>query len=98
MEIDNDGVKVAASQAISAMCGNLASKRALGLQGKWGGKGCTENLCFSFYKVHITILETAMVYLKVHVYNYFFQRDSPASAVAKQWQWRGKRSCSDSIS
>ncbi|KAM6412494.1 LOW QUALITY PROTEIN: armadillo repeat-containing protein 3 [Pluvialis apricaria] len=33
LEIDNDGVKVAASQAISAMCGNLASKRALGLQG-----------------------------------------------------------------
>ncbi|KAM6087921.1 armadillo repeat-containing protein 3 [Chlamydotis macqueenii] len=31
--IDNDGVKVAASQAISAMCENLASKRAFGLQG-----------------------------------------------------------------
>ncbi|NXE81076.1 ARMC3 protein, partial [Cochlearius cochlearius] len=30
---DNDGVKVAASQAISAMCENLASKRAFGLQG-----------------------------------------------------------------
>ncbi|NXD81752.1 ARMC3 protein, partial [Halcyon senegalensis] len=33
LEIDNDGVKVAASQAISAMCENLASKRACGLQG-----------------------------------------------------------------
>uniref|UniRef100_A0A8C8BM15 Armadillo repeat containing 3 n=1 Tax=Otus sunia TaxID=257818 RepID=A0A8C8BM15_9STRI len=33
LEIDNDGVKVAASQAISAMCENLASKRAFGLQG-----------------------------------------------------------------
>ncbi|KGL95034.1 Armadillo repeat-containing protein 3 [Charadrius vociferus] len=33
LEIDNDGVKVAASQAISAMCGNSASRRALGLQG-----------------------------------------------------------------
>lgn len=34
LEIDDDGVKVAASQAISAMCENLASKRAFGLQGK----------------------------------------------------------------
>ncbi|KAM6277521.1 armadillo repeat-containing protein 3 isoform 4-T7 [Spheniscus humboldti] len=33
LEIDNDGIKVAASQAISAMCENLASKRAFGLQG-----------------------------------------------------------------
>ncbi|KFV12650.1 Armadillo repeat-containing protein 3, partial [Pterocles gutturalis] len=33
LEIDNDGVKIAASQAISAMCENLASKRAFGLQG-----------------------------------------------------------------
>ncbi|XP_054672045.1 armadillo repeat-containing protein 3 isoform X2 [Grus americana] len=33
LEIDNDGVKVAASQAISAMCENLASKRVFGLQG-----------------------------------------------------------------
>ncbi|KAM6101254.1 armadillo repeat-containing protein 3 isoform 3-T3 [Theristicus caerulescens] len=33
LETDNDGVKVAASQAISAMCENLASKRAFGLQG-----------------------------------------------------------------
>ncbi|NWH57435.1 ARMC3 protein, partial [Geococcyx californianus] len=33
LEIDNDGVKVAASQAISVMCENLASKRAFGLQG-----------------------------------------------------------------
>ncbi|XP_035175254.1 armadillo repeat-containing protein 3 isoform X5 [Oxyura jamaicensis] len=33
LEIDNDGVKVAASQAISAMCENLSSKRAFGLQG-----------------------------------------------------------------
>ncbi|XP_010152675.1 PREDICTED: armadillo repeat-containing protein 3 isoform X2 [Eurypyga helias] len=33
LEIDNDGLKVAASQAISAMCENLASKRAFGLQG-----------------------------------------------------------------
>ncbi|NXF63615.1 ARMC3 protein, partial [Ciccaba nigrolineata] len=33
LEIDNDGVKVAASQAISAMCENLASKCAFGLQG-----------------------------------------------------------------
>ncbi|CAM9232547.1 unnamed protein product [Bubo scandiacus] len=33
LEVDNDGVKVAASQAISAMCENLASKRAFGLQG-----------------------------------------------------------------
>ncbi|KFV06115.1 Armadillo repeat-containing protein 3 [Tauraco erythrolophus] len=33
LEIDSDGVKVAASQAISAMCENLASKRAFGLQG-----------------------------------------------------------------
>ncbi|NXT73941.1 ARMC3 protein, partial [Zapornia atra] len=33
LEIDNDGVKVAASQAISAMCENLASKKAFGLQG-----------------------------------------------------------------
>ncbi|XP_004939292.2 armadillo repeat-containing protein 3 isoform X1 [Gallus gallus] len=33
LEIDDDGVKVAASQAISAMCENLASKRAFGLQG-----------------------------------------------------------------
>uniref|UniRef100_A0A8B9IYK3 Armadillo repeat-containing protein 3 n=1 Tax=Amazona collaria TaxID=241587 RepID=A0A8B9IYK3_9PSIT len=33
LETDNDGVKVAASQAISAMCANLASKRAFGLQG-----------------------------------------------------------------
>ncbi|XP_074705019.1 armadillo repeat-containing protein 3 [Strix aluco] len=33
LEMDNDGVKVAASQAISAMCENLASKRAFGLQG-----------------------------------------------------------------
>ncbi|XP_065484149.1 armadillo repeat-containing protein 3 isoform X3 [Caloenas nicobarica] len=33
LEIDNDGVKVAASQAISAMCENSASKRAFGLQG-----------------------------------------------------------------
>lgn len=98
LKIDNDGVKVAASQAISAMCENSASKRAFGLQGKWGGKGWTENLCFSFYKEHIIILQIAIVYLKVHVYNYFFQRDSPASTVAKQWQWKGKRSCSDSIS
>nr|XP_025961607.1 armadillo repeat-containing protein 3 isoform X3 [Dromaius novaehollandiae] len=30
---DNDGVKAAASQAISAMCENLASKRAFGPQG-----------------------------------------------------------------
>lgn len=34
LEIDNDGVKVAASQAISAMCENLSSKRVFGLQGK----------------------------------------------------------------
>ncbi|NXP03458.1 ARMC3 protein, partial [Thinocorus orbignyianus] len=33
LEIDNDEVKVAASQAISAMCENSASKRALGVQG-----------------------------------------------------------------
>ncbi|XP_009273496.1 PREDICTED: armadillo repeat-containing protein 3 [Aptenodytes forsteri] len=33
LEIDNNEVKVAASQAISAMCENLASKRAFGLQG-----------------------------------------------------------------
>ncbi|XP_074430576.1 armadillo repeat-containing protein 3 isoform X2 [Larus michahellis] len=33
LEINNDGVKVAASEAISAMCENSASKRALGLQG-----------------------------------------------------------------
>uniref|UniRef100_A0A8C4UUW9 Armadillo repeat containing 3 n=1 Tax=Falco tinnunculus TaxID=100819 RepID=A0A8C4UUW9_FALTI len=33
LEIDNDEVKVAASQAISAMCENLASKHAFGLQG-----------------------------------------------------------------
>ncbi|KAM6421943.1 armadillo repeat-containing protein 3 isoform 1-T1 [Rhynochetos jubatus] len=33
LEIDNDGVKVSASQAISAMCENLASKRAFGPQG-----------------------------------------------------------------
>uniref|UniRef100_A0A663EE31 Armadillo repeat containing 3 n=1 Tax=Aquila chrysaetos chrysaetos TaxID=223781 RepID=A0A663EE31_AQUCH len=33
LEIDNDGVKIAAAQAISAMCENLASKRAFGLQG-----------------------------------------------------------------
>ncbi|NXX21808.1 ARMC3 protein, partial [Podargus strigoides] len=33
LENENDGVKVAASQAISAMCENLASKRAFGLQG-----------------------------------------------------------------
>ncbi|XP_010173796.1 armadillo repeat-containing protein 3 [Antrostomus carolinensis] len=33
LETDNDGVKVAASQAISAMCQNLASKRAFGFQG-----------------------------------------------------------------
>ncbi|XP_021242949.1 armadillo repeat-containing protein 3 isoform X6 [Numida meleagris] len=33
LEIDDDEVKVAASQAISAMCENLASKRAFGLQG-----------------------------------------------------------------
>nr|XP_047917583.1 armadillo repeat-containing protein 3 isoform X3 [Anser cygnoides] len=33
LEIDNDGVKVAASQAISAMCEDLSSKRAFGLQG-----------------------------------------------------------------
>ncbi|XP_057288672.1 armadillo repeat-containing protein 3 isoform X4 [Pezoporus wallicus] len=33
LETDNDGVKVAASQAISAMCANSASKRAFGLQG-----------------------------------------------------------------
>ncbi|XP_064906856.1 armadillo repeat-containing protein 3 isoform X3 [Columba livia] len=33
LKIDNDGVKVAASQAISAMCENSASKRAFGLQG-----------------------------------------------------------------
>ncbi|XP_069715612.1 armadillo repeat-containing protein 3 [Phaenicophaeus curvirostris] len=33
LEIDNDGVKVAASQAISVMSENLASKRAFGLQG-----------------------------------------------------------------
>ncbi|KFP83721.1 Armadillo repeat-containing protein 3 [Apaloderma vittatum] len=33
LEIENNGVKVAASQAISAMCENLASKRAFGLQG-----------------------------------------------------------------
>ncbi|KFQ51148.1 Armadillo repeat-containing protein 3 [Nestor notabilis] len=33
LETDNDGVKVAASQAVSAMCANLASKRAFGLQG-----------------------------------------------------------------
>ncbi|KAK1188306.1 ARMC3 protein, partial [Pygoscelis papua] len=33
LEIDNDGIKIAASQAISAMCENLASKRAFGLQG-----------------------------------------------------------------
>ncbi|NXS92166.1 ARMC3 protein, partial [Jacana jacana] len=33
LEIDNDGVKVAASNAISAMCENSASKRALGVQG-----------------------------------------------------------------
>uniref|UniRef100_A0A8B9US59 Armadillo repeat containing 3 n=1 Tax=Anas zonorhyncha TaxID=75864 RepID=A0A8B9US59_9AVES len=33
LEIDNDGVKVAASQAISAMCENLSSKRVFGLQG-----------------------------------------------------------------
>ncbi|XP_052550682.1 armadillo repeat-containing protein 3 isoform X1 [Tympanuchus pallidicinctus] len=33
LEVDDDGVKVAASQAISAMCENLASKRVFGLQG-----------------------------------------------------------------
>ncbi|KAM9022717.1 armadillo repeat-containing protein 3 [Ara ararauna] len=33
LETDNDGVKVAASQAISAMCASLASKHAFGLQG-----------------------------------------------------------------
>ncbi|KFO91887.1 Armadillo repeat-containing protein 3 [Buceros rhinoceros silvestris] len=33
LEIDNDGVKIAASQAISALCENPASKRAFGLQG-----------------------------------------------------------------
>ncbi|XP_072185044.1 armadillo repeat-containing protein 3 [Excalfactoria chinensis] len=33
LEVDDDGVKVAASQAISAMCENVASKRAFGLQG-----------------------------------------------------------------
>ncbi|KAK0673228.1 ARMC3 protein, partial [Pygoscelis papua] len=33
LEIDNDGIKIAASQAISAMSENLASKRAFGLQG-----------------------------------------------------------------
>ncbi|KAM6282453.1 armadillo repeat-containing protein 3 [Porphyrio hochstetteri] len=33
LEIDNNGVKVAASQAISAMCENLASKKAFGPQG-----------------------------------------------------------------
>ncbi|NXN15610.1 ARMC3 protein, partial [Indicator maculatus] len=33
LESASDGVKVAASQAISAMCENLASKRAFGLQG-----------------------------------------------------------------
>ncbi|XP_056192095.1 armadillo repeat-containing protein 3 isoform X3 [Falco biarmicus] len=33
LETDNDEVKVAASQAISAMCENLASKHAFGLQG-----------------------------------------------------------------
>ncbi|NXN62105.1 ARMC3 protein, partial [Rynchops niger] len=33
LEINNDGVKVAASEAISAMCESSASKRALGLQG-----------------------------------------------------------------
>ncbi|KAM9198821.1 armadillo repeat-containing protein 3 [Mergus octosetaceus] len=33
LEIDNDGVKVAASQAISAMCENLSSKHVFGLQG-----------------------------------------------------------------
>uniref|UniRef100_A0A8C0ARA6 Armadillo repeat containing 3 n=1 Tax=Buteo japonicus TaxID=224669 RepID=A0A8C0ARA6_9AVES len=33
LEIDNDGVKIAAAQAISAMCENLASKRAFRLQG-----------------------------------------------------------------
>ncbi|OXB56045.1 hypothetical protein ASZ78_005381 [Callipepla squamata] len=33
LEIDDDGVKVAASQAISAMCENIASKRIFGLQG-----------------------------------------------------------------
>ncbi|XP_071661327.1 armadillo repeat-containing protein 3 isoform X3 [Patagioenas fasciata] len=33
LKIDNDGVKVAASQAISAMCENSATKRAFGLQG-----------------------------------------------------------------
>ncbi|OXB84664.1 UNVERIFIED_CONTAM: hypothetical protein H355_001141 [Colinus virginianus] len=33
LEIDDDGVKVAASQAVSAMCENLASKRIFGLQG-----------------------------------------------------------------
>ncbi|PKU33708.1 armadillo repeat-containing protein 3 [Limosa lapponica baueri] len=33
LEVDNDGVKVAASEAISAMCENSASKRALGVQG-----------------------------------------------------------------
>ncbi|XP_010579226.1 PREDICTED: armadillo repeat-containing protein 3 isoform X3 [Haliaeetus leucocephalus] len=33
LETDNDGVKIAAAQAISAMCENLASKRAFRLQG-----------------------------------------------------------------
>ncbi|NXP47576.1 ARMC3 protein, partial [Heliornis fulica] len=33
LEIDNDGIKVAASQAISAMCENLASKQTFRLQG-----------------------------------------------------------------
>ncbi|NXY68204.1 ARMC3 protein, partial [Glareola pratincola] len=33
LETDNDGVKAAASEAISAMCEDSASKRALGLQG-----------------------------------------------------------------
>ncbi|NWU90073.1 ARMC3 protein, partial [Upupa epops] len=33
LENDNDGVKVAASEAISAMCENSASKRLFGLQG-----------------------------------------------------------------
>lgn len=31
---DNDGVKTAVSQAISAMCENLASKDAFGIQGE----------------------------------------------------------------
>ncbi|NWR71858.1 ARMC3 protein, partial [Centropus unirufus] len=33
LETDNDGVKVAASEAISVMCENLASRRVFGLEG-----------------------------------------------------------------